>query len=221
MKYIKAYEFSENELFAEEIPIWFPDCPFGHLEEKYSLLLTKFNILNDTIREILELDQKIKDAHKEKEYIPRETSRKSTILKMRFSSEIKMYTDELISIHSILYKRKIDGVWPEQIKPDSIAEIITNINKFDYEIYKPFEGLLKLINGLGNAVKHSFINTEVIWYRSYTPESYLIGFYNKYNNIRRNGIESFEIKLLDFINQYNLFLQKMKNELKNNFNKFS
>ena len=213
---INAFEFGDK-LYADELPDWETDCPFGHLHLKYGFILTKLNMLNETISEILVLDSKIRELKKQREYVPSELSQRPVILKMRFCTELKIATDDLVALNSLLYQRKEQGKWPDEIKFDSIGAILNNDFSNGFEEFKDFQILLEHLNGIGNAVKHSFINTESLWYRTYEPQSMIIGFYNHYNKIKKNGIKAFEVELEKFVSDYNEFLQKIKQILKNNY----
>lgn len=212
MIYINAYGLNKIKLYAGEIPLFLPDCPFGNLQQKYQFVLTKLHLLNENIEEILSLDQKIRDRHKHREFVDIELSYKPIALKMTLCSNLKIYTDELISICYLVNEKKRTGEWPIELKKDSIATVLDFNNGF--EEFKGTKEFLEKLNGLGNAVKHSFINTETLWYRSYEPTSKIIGFYNHYNKIKANEIVPFEVELLEFIDEFNNFLNITKNKLK-------
>ncbi|CAM3611366.1 hypothetical protein [Zobellia roscoffensis] len=216
MEHIKAFEFGD-QLYADELPDWESDCPFGHLHLKYGFILTKLNILNETIDEILTLDSKIRNLKKQREFVSSEQSNRPVIIKMRFCTELKIATDDLIALNSLLYERKIYGEWPDEIKLDSIGAVLSNNFTNGFEEFKDYQVLLEHLNGIGNAIKHSFINTESLWYRTYEPNSKIIGFYNHFNKIKKQKIQAFEVELEQFASDYNDFLQKMKLVLKNNY----
>ena len=213
---IKAFKFGDK-LYADEFPDWEPDCPFGNLHLKYGFILTKLHMINETINEILNFDSKIRELKKQREFVSSELHDRPVILKMRFCTELKIATDDLIALNSLLYQRKESGKWPDEIKLDSIGAILSNDFPNGFQEFKDYKVLLEQLNGIGNAVKHSFINTESLWYRTYEPNSKIIGFYNHYNKIKKNKIQAFEIELEKFTSDYNDFLQKMKLILKNNY----
>ena len=174
-------------------------------------------MLNEIIDEILTLDSKIRELEKQREVVSAELHDRPVILKMRFFTELKIATDDLIALNSLLHQRKEKGEWPDEIKLDSIGAILNNNFSNGFEEFKEYQVLLEQINGIGNAVKHSFINTESLWYRTYEPNSKIIGFYNKLNKIKKNKIQTFEVELEKFTSDYNDFLKKMKYILKNNY----
>lgn len=216
MQKLKAYEFSDTQLFADEIPIWASGCPFGHLGQKYSFILTKLNMLNETIQEIFDLDSQIRDNKRKREYTDSELSLRPVILKMRFCSELKICTDDIIALNSLLHSHLTQSKWPNEIKIDSISTLIKKDFPSGFEELKDTKDTLAKLNGLGNAIKHSFINTESLWYRTYEPSSIIIGFYQHYNK-KSNKIKTFEVDLLSYIDDYNIFLGIMKSILKNNY----
>src|SRR5690606_21541572 len=107
-------------------PDWEPDCPFGHLNLKYGFILTKLHMMNETINEILNLDSKIRELKKQREFVSSKLHDRPVILKMRFCTELKIATDDLIALNSLLYQRKESGNWPDEIKLDSIGAILSN-----------------------------------------------------------------------------------------------
>lgn len=216
MKHIKAFEFGD-QLYADEHPDWETGCPFGHLHLKYGFILTKVNILNETIDEILLLDSKIRELKKQREFVSSELHDRPVILKMRFCTELKIATDDLIALNSLLHQRKKNDEWPDEIKTDSIRAVLNSNFSNGFEEFGDYKVLLEHLNGIGNAVKHSFINTDSLWYRTYEPNSMIIGFYNHFNKIKKNKIQAFEVDLEKFASDYNEFLQKMKLILKNNY----
>lgn len=217
MARLQAYQNNGDKLYADEFPDWESDCPFGHLHLKYGFILTKLNMLNETINDILHLDERIRDLKNKREYVPPELNDRSIILKMRFCTELKIATDDLIALNSLLFNRKKNGVWLKKIKIDSIGAVLGNHFNNGFKEFEENRTLLENLNGLGNAIKHSFINTESLWYRTYTPKSKIIGFYLKYNELKKEKIQVFEIELEKFVFDYNDFLRKMKHILKNNY----
>jgi hypothetical protein len=174
-------------------------------------------MLNESIDEILILDSKIRELEEQREFVSSKRNYRPAILKMRFCSELKIATDDLIALNSILYQRKKKAKWPDEIKCDAIGTILENNFTNGFEEFKEYQVLLEQLNGIGNAVKHSFINTESLWYKTYKPKSMIIGFYNHFNKIKKNKVQIFEVELEKFAYDYNEFLQKMKKVLKNNY----
>ena len=99
---IQAYSYNNEELVAEEILNFPSNCPFGNLSLKYALLMQKIHSLNEIITEIASLDALLLSNRNKRLYSSSELSSRSLILKMRLSSEVKIYTDEMISLINIL-----------------------------------------------------------------------------------------------------------------------
>lgn len=216
MKYIRAFEFGD-ELCADEFSNWHKNCPFGHLDLKYGFILTKLNMLNETIDEILSLDSKVRELKQKKEFITPELYDRPIILKMRLYTDLKIATDDLVALNCLLYQREKVNRWPDEIKYDSIGTILKSNFSDGFEELRFHKEVLENLNGIGNAVKHSFINTESLWRRTYMPKSMIIGFYNHFNKIKQNEIKVFNVELEKFASDYNEFLQKMKSILKNKY----
>lgn len=210
---ILAYKSGAEQLFADEFPILPQDCPFGNLDIKYGFILTHLNLLNDTIEEIIVLDNNRREARKNHVYVDRETQLKSSVLKMRFCTEIKICTDELISLNFLLYKYYFKRKWPNQITVDSIGAVLSTNFKNGFVEFERFKNLFIKLNSIGNAIKHSFVNSESLWYRTYEPKSQIIGLYHKHNKLDSEEIELHEIELESFIEEYNEFLIEMKKKI--------
>jgi hypothetical protein len=215
MEFIKAYRNNSDELFAEELPNWPSGCPFGNIEHKYVFVLKKLNFLNETLKEIYESDERIRVYRKNNEYIPDNISDRSPILKMRLITELKIYLEEFILLAELLYVNDRDNNWPTKISVEQISQLFTKDNnmKRGFEILSNHKKTLENLNSLGNAIKHSFINSQNLWYRLYEPESMILGFYQNHNNFT-SKTEIIEVKFSSFISDINIIIKDFKELLK-------
>jgi hypothetical protein len=216
MKLIKAFRIRDNELCAEEI-IHFPsNSPFGHLSNKYAFILTRLNLLNETITDIHLYWEQEFNNRKKKEYTPPEISLKRIALCLRFSSELKMLTDEMISLNYLVVQYSKNKKWPIKIKADCIAKLLTDIESEGFEPFKNNEKVIKQINEIGNAVKHSFVNTDILWLRNLESTPKIFAFYQKDNDTTKDK-KFHSIKLPDLIDSFNKLLNEYRENLKNNY----
>ncbi len=215
---LKAYSLKSDELCAEEVPIFPNDCPFGHLEEKYAFILTRLNLLNEKIDEIHLCHETNIDSRAKREYISREKVLRPLAISLSLASELKILTDELISLNCVLSEYSLTQEWPNEIAVDCIGAYLNLENKNGFEPFNNNIETIKIINHIGNAIKHSFINSEILWKRNINKTPMLIAFHNNRNKLV-NGINYYEISLPELISKYNIILDNYKKKLNSDFAK--
>jgi hypothetical protein len=137
-------------------------------------------------------------------------------LSLSFASDLKILTVELISLNYLLYQYHKTKKWPSKIIIDSIGVYINQKNKQGFE---PFNNNLKTvetINHIGNAIKHSFVNSQILWKRNLGKSPKLFAFYNSYNDLNKE-ITYYEIELSELVSNYNIILDEYRLEIKNKY----
>lgn len=86
-----------------------------------------------------------------------------------------------------------------------------------FDTYSP---LLEKINSIGNAVKHSFVNSEITWLRNKTSTPLLFAYHQKQNDLKHK-VEFHYIELPSFINDFNNFLNDFRKDIKSNYSQSS
>jgi hypothetical protein len=216
MYLINAYK--GDAFYADEI-IYFPsNCPFGNLDMKYQFIFTRLNLLNETIKEIHKLHTANYERRKKREGFPKDEYFLPIALGMRFSSELKIITDEMISLNCVVEEYKINKQWSKKIEIDCIGRLIEAKNPLlGYDPFYQNQQLLKDINGIGNAVKHSFINTNILWIRHYESRTTILyALYQKQND-QNNVPEFIKLEMPKLVQDFNKLISEYKIHMKNNY----
>jgi len=176
------------------------ETPYGNFTLKWVDMMTRLD----------EANKQIVSSHEHWEatrYGNIEDSLQGMFNRHRFATEyavtgMRRVADELIALIWCLERQKLDGEYPQHVKPDDIGAMF----KIQYEgpdgILKPHEDLLRLLNDLSNALKHSFIQSDLI--RTGSDEVTVIA-QNMFRANRKHPLTSFEVTLNYLTSQYNLF----------------
>jgi len=215
MKLIEGFKLEDDILLFDYLPQIPVHSPFGHLGEKYIFLIYRLYFLNDTIKEIYYFQREYFGCRQNHEF---DNNIKLRILHriLRFSTEIKVIIDEFVSLYYILNYHKERNEWPEKILIDSIGSYISQKNTIKYAIFEKYRDWLETTNSIGNAIKHSFVNSEITWIRNDSTIPLLIAYFQKQNDLK-NKVEFHNIKLVDYIDELNRFLPEYNKDVKNNY----
>jgi len=125
---------------------------------------------------------------------------------------LRKTADELISLSWLLDELKSNS-HPDKIKISCIGDLLKTPTVFGKGIEKHCK-ILKEINEISNAFKHSFINSQ--FHSIYNPETPTVfSYYLKYNNLK-NKPSIYQISLESVLIDFSNFLKEMKNYLKDN-----
>jgi hypothetical protein len=215
MEFIRAFTIDNQTFYSEESPNIPLNSPFGNLGEKYLFLMYRLNFINDSIKELYDLNEE--NMLKKKNFIPHDDIHLKIYHRViRFSMEIKQIMDEMICFYYVLYIQKRDKVWPKKIEIDSIGKYIDKKNTLIFAFLENHQNTLDIINSIGNATKHSFVNTEITWLENKTSEPLILGYLQKQNDTK-NKVQFHHIKLSDFIIDFNKMLVSFRDGIKNEF----
>lgn len=191
---------------------------WGHLDQKFIFILHRINYLNDLTESIYSV---VKDNRKKlvnHEYISGKDNVRPYIEIIHLVNDVRMIVDELISLLCISeYKTKF-GNYPDKIKISSIGEFIESSKNDDntYLIFfNEYLDYLKTINEISNSYKHSFINSEILFYRQKEYPIILAG-KNQYNKITNQRVLIAE-NLENFIENFNKLFQNYLVEIKKHY----
>lgn len=201
--------------YAEESPNIPLYSPFGHLGEKYLFLMYRLQYMNETVRELYELQYKM-DYDREVSNNEVDIHLKVAHRMMRLSMEIKQAVDEMVSLYYILDYQKQNSGWPQKLLLDSIGKYFDRRDKERYDVLERHLPLLMNINSIGNAVKHSFVNSEIVWLRNNSSAPILLAYFNQQNNLDR-GIVFQQVDLSSFIDDLNSFLEDYRQSIRTNY----
>ncbi|MDH5681815.1 MAG: hypothetical protein OEZ36_09520 [Spirochaetota bacterium] len=91
--------------------------------------------------------------------------------------------DELVSLIWILSYFEINGKYPSKVKCDHIGAVVKQGSENCLEVFVPHLNIMKLLNEISNAFKHSFINSD--YYAINSEEPYVTAF-----SLDRNRLKS-------------------------------
>lgn len=215
---IAAYNIDSSQLYADEsYSLPYDNCPFGQLEMEYGFILTRLNILNKSITQIYELREAEYLSRKGHEYLPREKRLELLTYKMRFSTELKIIVDEMISLEYLLTYYQLNNSWPEKIHIDCIGSFLYSKQEhLSLDSFIEHKDFLNKLNDLANSTKHHFVFFNILWRRNNLREPVIFEFQQKHNDSRSPAEFRFH-KLSDVITSFNIIL----NEFKSNIKRFS
>lgn len=213
MEQIRAFTIDNQTFYSDESPNIPLRSPYGNLGEKYLFLMYRLNFINDSLKELYDLNEE--NFTKKKNYIPHDDIHLKIYHRViRFSMEIKQIMDEMISFYYVLYFHKLNNDWPKKIEIDSIGKYIDKKNKIFFAFLENHRSTIDIINSIGNATKHSFINTEIIWLENRTSEPLILGYLQKQNDTK-NKAQFYHIQLSEFIIEFNKMLDSFRADIKN------
>ena len=215
MELIRAFTIDNKTFYSEESPNIPLRSPFGNLGEKYLFIMYRLNFLNDTVKELYDLNDEF--IFKKKNFIYNDNLHLKIYHRIiRFSMEIKQIMDEMICFYYVLYFHKLNDSWPNKIKIDCIGKYINTNNTIHFSFLDKYRILLDNTNNISNATKHSFVNSEIIWLENRTSDPLLLAYFQQQND-RKNKVTLHTIKLTDFITEFNNFLNDFRISIKNEF----
>jgi hypothetical protein len=212
---IKAFTIDNNTFYSSESPDIPLQSNFGNLGEKYLFLMYRLNYLNETVKELFELNMEYHTKKSNFQYL-NNLHLKIYHRVIRFSLEIKQIVDEMICFYYVLDYHKINSIWPEVINIDSIGKYINVKNKVKFPFLDNYKNLLENINNIGNAAKHSFVNSEIIWLENKTKTPILLAYYQKQNDTK-NKAKFYLLELPIFLEEFNNLLDEFRNTIRTNF----
>jgi hypothetical protein len=215
MKIEHGYKIKDDMLlwdYLPQIPVY---SPFGHLGEKFVFLMYRLHYANETVRELFYYQRQFYECRRKSEF-DNNIKLKYLHRALRFSTEMKIIFDEFISLYFILNFYKQHQEWPKRIQIDSIGSYLSDKNSTKYNLFEKHKNLLITTNNIGNAIKHSFTNSEITWLRNDTKIPVLVAYYHK-NNDSKNPIEFHYIELPKYLEELNLFLPEYNLDVKNNY----
>ncbi|ELI6454633.1 hypothetical protein RRM46_000831 [Flavobacterium psychrophilum] len=210
---LKKYNLNFNKNQSLNLP---SNSNFGNLIRSWSQIVTRIHCVNTQIINLYTEFYYSQEEVKSKGYY--ENTLDQGYQEIMYTEQIfywlRKTSDELISLISILTYFKTQNKYPDKIKISSIGEFLNKENPFDGS-FNEFKYLLKILNDVSNAYKHSFLNSQ---FEQHHIEDYPIAFAysHQYNDLTKQP-EFYKVNLNDFLNNYDSFLETVKTYLKSNF----
>jgi hypothetical protein len=202
---LKPYKEQFNVKYDLPLPT---NTPFGNLLLTYSEIVVRTECLNELITNLYIGFT----AHCELVKARGGWSNPDEGFKHRFEIEQVFYwlhktADEVISLVYILnYFEKYDK-YPTKINTSCIGDFIKSGDHFDDSLDKHLK-LLRILNSVSNAYKHSIMNTQLNAYRG-RDEPVVFAYLLKYNDLK-NMPQYHNVSLRAVINAFNSFLIDIK-----------
>ena len=214
----KSYITPDNEVSRQVNSTLGWSEKWGHLDQKFLFILQRIDYLNDLSSSIFEIVKENRRKLLNHEYIRGKDGVKPYIEIIHLVNDVRMIIDELISLLYISECKTETGDFPDKIRVSSIGEFIEKINKNNtskLEFFKEYIEFLTTINEVSNAYKHSFINSEILFYRQ-KEYPIILAAKNPYNKVANQRVliaENLEL----FIDNFNDLFEKYLIELKKHY----
>ena len=204
----EIYRNGSSEIYANDVPAFPPSDLWGHLGNKFHFILQRLEYLNKTIESIYNDVELYYSRRKKRQYISNSTVVNPFIEIIHLISDLRMIIDELISLLYILEKREQNGDYPSKIRISSIGELLTEFNKDVSKklcFFRPYKSFLEKIKDISNTYKHSFINSDILFYKQ--PEVPIVyAGKNDYNNFNKERI-LIAIPLNEIVDEFNVLFK--------------
>lgn len=181
-----------------------PDTPYGNLQKKLFKIIMRVDELNRQIINSFSHWQKFRKQNMDLS----QNLEKHIYSNEYFIYQMRRIADELISLHYLLEYYQENNQYPEEIEKDMIGKVL---GKEDF-IFKNHNRLLKKLNSISNAFKHSFINDDLSLIGSEEPCVHAL--YLRNNKLKARA-EFYNVSLKELIIQFEEFYSEAMNWLKN------
>lgn len=197
-----------DEPYNACLSFWLPpDSPYGNLQLKQMKLCMRLDEANRRLRDSyrfwrIAVKPGIISPNPYEQHV--------------FSTEEAIYlmrraTDELISMIWCLNEFEKLREYPKKIEIDSIGALLGRIERQSskdsqiLEIFEPHRGILKALNEISNAFKHSFINSDITLIGRDEPCIHALAL--RYNKLESNA-EFHNVTLQQIVAEYNSFYKE-------------
>ncbi len=213
---IEAFKKQNDFLHVKDMLPLPEDSPFGNLTLKWFDFMQRFDNINNKIDEIYFHLEKIKQNRTEdfNEFRQVEIA-KSYIMHKSLIEELiywlRKSTDEMISLICVIDYFSNNQEYPKKISVESIGSLLKNKNLRD-DFFTNYYDLLKTLNEISNAYKHSFINTDITNYIG-NIEPYVFALSLSNNDLKKKP-NFHSIELTGFLFKYSEFCESYKMTIK-------
>lgn len=140
------------------------DTPFGNLQTAWVTLLGDISAINIQIQRTNQDHFELRKFLKSKD---QHTMPQGLFVKQRINAEgltqsLKTLVDRLIMLMTVVqYSRENEGKYPKRIVPDSVGAFVgLEEGEFCGGAIDKFRPILKRLNNVSNALKHTFLNLQ-------------------------------------------------------------
>jgi hypothetical protein len=193
-----------DELYNAGLGFWLPpDTPYGNFQLKFFKIFQRLDDANRKIRDsfrswqvIISSGDPITVGNACAEHV---IANELAIYMMRRAA------DELVSLIWCLSECERTGTYPDAIEVDSLGSALEAVGTRKYlELFDPHLRLFEILNDISNALKHSFIDSDISLVGAKEPCVLALG-------LRRNRLSAGEqfhnVSLAALVQDYSAFYQ--------------
>jgi hypothetical protein len=190
---------SPEDFLSATHSFWLPpDTLFGNLSLKQLKIITRLDRANAMLQQIYKIHPLLisgklllKGEHEAYSYLLEE-----------LIYHIRRSADELISMYSFLADFEKTGKYSHQVEIDSIGTLLSNELAKSNPLFIRHLPLLKQLNEISNAYKHSFVNSDLNLIGANEPCVYALAL--KYNKLDK-GMVFHSLALREVIGGFSSF----------------
>ena len=197
-----------NDFFSASALFWLPtNTPYGNLTLKIFKLTGR---IDETNRRLAEAEHFMNIAIGP-------VLHHHALWRHQYAIEQAIYlmrraADDIISLISCLSDWKTEGDYPEMILVDCIGLLLDDKNASKrLPLYDSHLEMLRLLNEISNAYKHSFVQTDIDVMGNTEP--FVCALAMKYNKIK-SGVQFFNVPLSSMVGRFTQFYKDCLNWLK-------
>lgn len=221
---IEAFKKQRDILNVKDM-IRLPETPYGSLTLKWFDIIQRFDSINDKIDEIyycheIFVRNRTEEFNEYRQVVIGKLFSKSRCMIEELIYWLRKSTDEMISLVYILDYLSTHKICPEKIEIESIGKLLMD-KSLCVDFFSNHYDMLKTINDVSNAYKHSFLNTEISNHIG-NDEPYFFALSLSNNDLKKKPyfypveLTNFIIKYSGFCTSYKQLIQKYNSELFSN-----
>jgi hypothetical protein len=143
---------SISEVGNGPLGVWLPsDCPFGSMQVKQAKIMLRIDEANRRIASAFRQWQRLSMSLKAHTRHNLDLERAVFLLQRA--------ADELVSVHAVLSHLEGHGRYPDRVGIDGVAALLRHGPMLGAAPYRDHQEILRTLNDIGNAHRHTFIDT--------------------------------------------------------------
>jgi len=197
-----------DEPYNAALGFWLPSgSPYGNFQLKYMKIIQRLDEANRRINE----SQHFWSICRSGCMLPVGALERHVMANEEAIYMLRRAADELVSLVWCLSKYEENGDYPSKIKVDCLGAVITQDENARHEAFAEHIEVMKILNDIANAFKHSFINSDHTLLGAEEPRIHALGLaYNKLSS----QPEFYDVSLPTLIEYYNEFYKSCISWLK-------
>ncbi len=179
--------------------VWLPsDCPFGSLQLKQAKIMLRVDEANRRIASAFSQWQRLSGTMSLKAHSRHNLDLESAVFLLQRAA------DEFVSVHAVLTHLEETGRYPDRVGIDGVAALLRHGLMLGAAPYRDHQEILRTLNDIGNAHKHTFIDATPAAAGDREPVIFALA-------LRRSGLsfgpKFFHIRLRALVEDFDGFYQ--------------